>query len=476
MLEKRKTKIIATLGPATASEEQLKRMIEAGMNIARLNFSHGTHEGHRQTFRLIRKLSHQLGKPVAIMQDLQGVKIRTGDVFLDLYAGQEVVVTTSENFEEGQLHVDYPDLHRVLEPGNSILIDDGNLSLEVNQVEGKEVRCSVITGGKVKPNKGINLPGTRLNIPGFTQKDEEDLKLGLELGMDAVAVSFVSNAGDIARVRQAIDQAEVKNCSPILIAKMERADAVQNLEEILEISDGVMVARGDLGVEMQPEKVPIIQKRIIEKANRSRKLVITATQMLDSMISNPRPTRAETTDVANAIFDGTDAVMLSGETAIGKYPIETVEMMHDIICESEQHLKKWGRWQGTESRKYQDDAEAMARAARELAHDRDVAAVVVFTTSGRTARVMSKARPRVPIIGFTPEEETFRRMSFYWGVVPYKIPKAHSIEEMLSHVDTAMVTSTPIKPGQQVVVICGFPVNKSLLPNLALMHTVGEEI
>jgi pyruvate kinase len=475
MLEKRRTKIVATIGPATSSEAQLQKMIQAGMNIARLNFSHGTHEDHKQTFDLIRKLSERLGKPVSILQDLQGVKIRTGDVHLDLTFGEEVVVTTAEEFEEGQIHVDYPELHQYLDPGKLILIDDGNLALEVKHVEGREAVCTVITGGQVKPHKGINLPGVSLDIPGFTEKDEEDLKFGLKLGVDAVAVSFVSSAEDIARVRRAIAQTEVKNCSPLLIAKMERPEAVNNLDSIIEISDGVMVARGDLGVEMQPEEVPIIQKRIIEIANRNRKIVITATQMLDSMIQNPRPTRAETTDVANAIFDGTDAVMLSGETAIGKYPLRTMEMMHNIISKSEEHLKEWGRWRGTPSDQYRDDAEAIAGAARELAHDLNVEAVVVFTSSGRTARVMSKARPRVPIVGFTPEIETYRRMAFYWGVYPNKIPKAHSIEEMLHHVDTAMVAATPIKPGQQVVVICGFPVNKSGLPNLALLHTVGED-
>lgn len=474
MLENRRTKIVATIGPATEDEVQLKRMIQAGMNVARLNFSHGTHEVHEKTYHNLRSLSHRLGKPLAIMQDLQGVKIRTGEVYLELLPGADVTITTREDYEEGQIFVDYPDLHRYLEPGKLILLDDGAMSMRVKEVHGQDAVCEVITGGLLKPNKGVNLPGTDLDIPGFTEKDEQDLKFGLALGVDAVAVSFVSSAADIARVRRAITQTEVRNCSPLVIAKLERPQAVNNLEEIMAISDGVMVARGDLGVEMQPEEVPIIQKQIIESANRNRKLVITATQMLDSMIHHPRPTRAETTDVANAIFDGTDAVMLSGETAIGEYPVETIKMMGAIITESEKHLKEWGRWRGTASQQYQDDAEAIAGAARELAHDLNVAAVVVFTTSGRTARIMSKARPRVPIVGFTPNEETFRRMSFYWGVYPYKIPKADSIEEMLEHVDSAMIASTPIQPGQEVVVICGFPVGRPRLPNLALLHTVGE--
>ncbi len=253
----------------------------------------------------------------------------------------------------------------------------------------------------------------------------------MALGVDAVAVSFVTSAEDISRVRRAISEMADNNTSPIVIAKLERPEALNNLDEIIEISDGVMVARGDLGVEMAPQEVPIIQKKIIQTANRHKKIVITATQMLDSMIHNPRPTRAETTDVANAIFDGSDAVMLSGETAVGEYPIETIQMMEAIICESEKHLKEWGRWQGAVAEQYADDAEAIARAARELAHDLSVSAVVVFTQSGRTARIMSKEMPRVPIVGFTPDDDTFNKMAIYRGVYPYKIKKANSLEEML---------------------------------------------
>ncbi|HKJ26922.1 MAG TPA: pyruvate kinase, partial [Anaerolineales bacterium] len=304
--------------------------------------------------------------------------------------------------------------------------------------------------------------------------DKADLLFGLALGIDAVAVSFVCTPEDIASVQRAIDEAGPLENKPIVIAKLERPEALENLDEILYKADGVMVARGDLGVEMSPEAVPIIQKQIIEKANLNRKIVITATQMLESMIHNPRPTRAEATDVANAIFDGTDAVMLSGETAVGEYPVQTIDMMSTIIIKAEQQSKKWGRWQGTPSEEFQDDAIALTCAARELADDLNVSAVVVFTQSGRTARFMSKANPRVPIIGFTPQETTYRRMAFYWGVYPHKIEFATTMETMLSYVDSAMAATMPFVPGQQVVVICGFPVGSSRPPNLALLHNIGD--
>jgi len=332
-----------------------------------------------------------------------------------------------------------------------------------------------VTGGILKSNKGINLPGTCLDIPSFTPKDEEDLVFGLKHNVDAVAISFVQRASDITLVKEKIRKLAPEKTDTLIIAKMERPEALNNLDEIIDVADGVMVARGDLGVEMPPESVPIAQKRIIEAANKNGKIVITATQMLDSMIHNPRPTRAEATDVANAIFDGTDAVMLSGETAIGKFPKKSVEMMNSIIKESEENLKSWGRWQGTSYAAAGDDAAAITQAAKELAHDLYVAAIAVFTQTGRTARLMSKTLPRVPILGFTPNQRTFRRMTLYWGVFPLMVPFANTMEEMLAHVDAAMIESTPIKPGQQVVVISGFPVGERSLPNFALLYTVGQK-
>jgi len=475
-MEERRTKIVATIGPASEDESTLLKMMHAGMNIARLNFSHGNHEDHEKVYRKLRDLSRRLEKPLAIMQDLQGVKIRVAELPnpVLLKPQDEIILTTALPAAEGKIPVDFPDLHAILKPGRKILLDDGNMELEVRDIQDQDIYCQVMIGGLLQSNKGINLPGTKLDILGFTDKDEEDLKFGLALGVDAIAVSFVCSAADIARVKNAIRQGSSNQHQPLVIAKLERPEALENLEEIIAISDGVMVARGDLGVEMSPEVVPIIQKRIIETANLNKKLVITATQMLESMIGSPRPTRAEANDVANAIFDGTDAVMLSGETAIGAFPVETISMMHAIISKSEEHLKQWGRWQGTPSKRYEDDAIAITGAARELAHDLNVAAIVVFTQSGRTARYMSKAMPRVPIIGFTPDENTFQRMAFYWGVYPNKIAFANTMEEMLDHVESAMIATTPIRDGQQVVVICGFPVGSHKLPNLALLHTIGS--
>ena len=359
-------------------------------------------------------------------------------------------------------------------PKKRILLDDGNLELEVIEKDEKNIKTKVVIGGLLKSKKGINLPGEKINIPAFTEKDEKDLEFGLKLGVDAVAISFVCSADDIAQVRRAINHYSPNEKKTSVIAKLERPEALDNLHDIIEVADGVMVARGDLGIEMAPEQLPIAQKQIIEEANNRGKIVITATQMLDSMINNPRPTRAESSDVANAIFDGTDAVMLSGETAVGKYPIEALRMMEAIIQQTEGHYNEWGHWKGRRSEISADDAIHITQAARELAHDLNVAAIVVFTQSGRTAKLMSKALPRVPILGFTPIEETYRQMVFYWGVTPYLVPQEGDFDKMLSDVDTAMIESTYIKPGQQVVVISGYPVKAMRPPNLALLYTVGQ--
>lgn len=474
----RRGKIVATIGPASQDEHILIQLIEAGINVARLNFSHGKHEEHAEIIKRLREIAHRFGRPIGIMQDLQGPKIRIGTLQvggITLTENDTITLSTISSSINGDvIPVDFPDLPYLVQPGSRILLDDGNLELSCISVNDQTVEAKVLVGGILKSNKGINLPGANLSIPGFTEKDEEDLAFGLEQGVDAVAISFVRTAQDVARVRQAISRLAPDKIDTLIIAKLERPEALDNLDEIIELADGVMVARGDLGVEMPPEMVPIAQKRIIDVANTKGKIVITATQMLDSMINNPRPTRAEASDVANAIFDGTDAVMLSGETAAGKYPLEAVQMMDAIISESEIHLKDWGRWQGTPSEIMGDDATSITRAARELAHDLNVAAIVVFTQSGRTARLMSKALPRVPILGFTPEERAYHRMSFYWGVFPYLVPYADRLEAMLEHVDSAMISSTPIKPGQQVVVISGYPVGAMRLPNLALLYTVGQ--
>ncbi len=475
----RKAKIVATIGPASRDDAILERLVQAGMDVARLNFSHGTQAEHAARTSSLRRITSSLGKSLAILQDLQGPKIRVGALPkpLTLEAGQTVNLypegrTPFPSRKRGpEVPVDFPELFSSVAPGNRILMDDGHIALTVQQADGKTVTAQVETGGVLSSHKGINLPGIRLDIPSFTEKDAQDLAFGLSLGVDAVAVSFVRNAQDVIEVRQAIEKLS-PDASPFLIAKLERPEALDGLEAILSAADGVMVARGDLGVEMAPEDVPGAQKRIIQAANRRGKLVITATQMLESMIHNPLPTRAEASDVANAVFDGTDAVMLSAETAAGEYPVESLTMMDRIVCQAEAGFTEWGHAQVMEAYQH-DDAAAIANAARELAHDRDVAAIAVFTRSGRTAVIMAKARPCVPILAFTPEPRTYQRLAMVWGVTPYIVPFAETVEEMIAHVEAALRSSGIVQPGQQVVLISGFPVGAMCPPNMALLHTVG---
>lgn len=479
----RLAKIVCTLGPSSDSKETIVALISAGMNVARLNFSHGTHEAHGKKIDLIREISEEMGIPVTILQDLQGPKLRIGKLAegsMELQAGDFVSLSSSESYipEEADKFIPFeiPDLHKTLKPGHHILLDDGHLELEVKEVTGERIDAEVILGGILKSNKGVNLPGANLAVSVFTEKDYEDLKFGLQKGVDMVAISFVRCAKDILTTREAIESLadHPKGKKTPIIAKIERPEALQNLVDIMVVTDGVMVARGDLGVEMMPAAVPIAQKEIIACANAHGKLVITATQMLDSMINNPRPTRAEATDVANAIFDGTDAVMLSGETAAGKYPLESVEMMAAIIERAEKDLQKWGKFDYAASLAQQQDALSITRAAKELANDSKVAAIVVFTQSGRTARLMSKARPNVPIFAFTPELETYQQLGLYWGVTPLLVPYADTLETMIKHVETAIATATTLKRGQKVILISGFPVGAFRQPNLALLHTLGD--
>jgi pyruvate kinase len=473
----RHAKIVATIGHASQDEGTITRLLQAGVNVARLNFSHGSHEEHAQRIQLLRRVAKNLDSPLCILQDLQGPKIRTGSLAagsVELNAGQKLVLTTRSVPGDNQtVSVDFPDLPRSVQPGGRILLDDGNLELSVVSVAGDAVETKVVTGGTLKPHKGVNLPRAVLDIPSLTEKDEADLAFGLAQGVDAVALSFVRSAHDITRLRQAILRCCPDGTYTPIIAKLERPEALDNLEEIMRVTDGVMVARGDLGVEMPPESVPIAQKKIIDSANRHARLVITATQMLDSMIHNPRPTRAEASDVANAIFDGTDAVMLSGETAAGDYPVQAVQMMDAIIRQAESNLDDWGHWKGICADATQDDTFFMTLAARELAHDRNVEAIAAFTRSGRTALLMSKTRPGVPVLGFTSDPGTYNRMAMYWGVKPYKVPNVETVRAMLVEAEAAMVASTPIQAGQQVVLICGFPVNQVRPTNMALLHTVG---
>jgi pyruvate kinase len=449
------------------------------MNVARLNFSHGTHEDHAANVARIRRVANRLNRPVAILQDLQGPKIRTGWLQdhqpVELKDGAELVITTRDvPGDVREVNTTYGGLPDDVKAGDRILLDDGLLELRVERVaDGTDVHTRVIHGGLLKEHKGINLPGVLVNTPSLTEKDREDLAFGVQQQVDYVALSFVRRAEDVALIKRALVEVDPRAAKVPIIAKLEKPSALDNLESIVDIADGVMVARGDLGVELSPQQVPIAQKRIIEAANRKRKIVITATQMLDSMIHNPVPTRAEVSDVANAIFDGTDAVMLSGETASGQYPIEAVKMMASIAEEAEAHSGKYTRWE-VPTEVTSDDSIALARAASELAHDREVQAIAVFTLTGRNARVLSKTRPNVPILAFTPDAKTHLRMGLMWGVVPYLVPHADSVETMLAHVEAALLLNSPVRPGQQVILIAGLPPTKLVPANFILLHTVGR--
>jgi len=476
----RKAKIVATIGPASQDEEVLEKLIRAGMNVARMNFSHGTHEQHAERIAILRKVSERLGTSIGILQDLQGPKIRVGDLPepIQLSEGEMVVlyVTGTTPPENGGKHipVDFRQLFDSVRISDKLLLDDGRLTLEVVSVKDRNtLSAKVIVGGPLSSHKGINLPGVRLRIAGFTEKDEADLAFGISQGVDVVAISFVRSVDDVKKVRYAMERFTSGNRMPLLIAKLEKPEALDHLDEILDNVDGVMVARGDLGVELPPERVPVLQKHIIRTANARAKLVITATQMLESMINNPLPTRAEASDVANAIFDGTDAVMLSAETASGKYPVEAVLMMDRIVREAESHFLEWGAEQSVAGFEH-SDAASMARAAQVLANDKNVTAVACFTTQGQTAWLMSKIRPCVPIMAFTPSRETYQRLAFLWGVRPQLVPFSNSLEEMIDHVDSELMRSDVVQIGDQVVLVCGFPVGAVRPPNMALLHTVGE--
>lgn len=473
----RRAKIIATLGPASEDKKTIKNLLTAGMDVARINFSHGDLESHTRVIQTLRETAQELNRPITILQDLSGPKIRTGEIKsgkINLVQGKQLILTTDDILgTEEIVSVNYPDLPQSAEVGSRILLDDGKLELVVKEIKGSQVVTEVVQGGVLKPRKGVNLPGANLTIRTLTEKDLVDLKFGLAHDIDVLALSYVRSANDIERLREEIKKINPDQGGIPIIAKLEHPDAIENLHEIIHTADGVMVARGDLGIEMPPESVPIIQKRIIAVANKHLSFVIIATQMLESMVNNPRPTRAEASDVANAVLDGCDAVMLSGETAIGKFPVKTVQMMASIIQQSEDHSDEWGHsyFDPTEDAIH-DNAVSITRAARELAHDRSVAAIAVFTRSGRTARLMSKARPRVPILAFTPVEKTYHYLSMLWGTTPCLIPQAASIEEMLNHVDTEVIEGTQVKPGQEIVLIAGFPIDKMVPPNMALLHTV----
>lgn len=480
----RRTKIVATLGPSSDTAVVLEELFTSGLDVARLNFSHGTHESHGALIQLIRTTSAKVGKPVSILQDLQGPKLRVGDLPSDsiqLKAGQKIRFVCADGVKKNltingiqTIPLDIPDVFSSMSAGNRVLLDDGKLEMEIIEVGENEALAKVTLGGELKSNKGVNLPGISLDIPGFTEKDHDDLVFGLSQGVDAIAISFVRDAQDIQYVRDAIRSINPEQQNIPIIAKLELPEAIKNLASIVACADGVMVARGDLAVETSAAAVPIIQKEIIEMANRKAKLVITATQMLDSMIHNPRPTRAEASDVANAILDGTDAVMLSGETASGEYPVESVKVMASIILEAEKNMHRWGKFSPFEQINNEDDAMALSLAARELANEQNVSAVAVFTQSGRSAVLQSKARPNIPILAFTPHKSTYQRLGLYWGVIPFLVPFSSTLKDMITHVEETMFKYTDIKEGQKVIIVSGFPIGAMRATNLALLHTIGS--
>lgn len=471
-VRRRRAKIVCTIGPATESEDQIAQLVAAGMDVARINFSHGTQEEHAQSIATIRRVAARAGRSIAVLQDLQGPKMRTGR----LRGGQEVLLKPGQHFAittediEGDsqtVSTTYLGLVRDVRVGDRILLSDGLIELLVEGKAGGVVHCRVVNGGSLGERKGINLPGVPISSPAFTRKDLGDLEFGIRQDVDYVALSFVREPGDLEAAKGILAAHEAN--TPV-IAKIEKPEAVAKLEAILEASDGVMVARGDLGVELPPEEVPMLQKHIIQEANRREKLVITATQMLESMMHHPRPTRAEASDVANAILDGADAVMLSGETAVGEYPIQAAEMMARIILEAEEHMG----YQPLEPHPGSDYSHCIVRAARHIAHENAaVRAIAAFTRSGYTARLVAKERPEVPVIAFTPDEKVLRQLALVWGVEPVLSDFVDSVEEMTALVEKDLVERGVASRGDSVVIVAGMPIGSGSPTNFLKLQLVG---
>ena len=474
----RKAKIVCTIGPATESPDLLDQLITSGMNAARLNFSHGSHESHGRAIKAIRAAAARRHTAVAIIQDLQGPRIRVGPVpaeGIELAPGDRVRLLAGDGGARTHgtgrdIPVTYPHLALDVRPGARILIDDGLVELTVTRIGPGVVECTVVTGGRVAANKGINLPGTRITAPTVTDKDLEDLKFGLAQGVDYVALSFVRAAEDVAAAKKVI--AESGADVPV-IAKIERPEAIAYLESLLDQADGVMIARGDLGVEMGPEAVPLLQKRIIAEGNRRRRLVITATQMLESMTQHPRPTRAEASDVANAVFDGTDAVMLSAETAMGRYPVEAVRVMDRIVRAAEEGIEPGVIRRSDAGSSEVSFPEAICEAASSAAAATGAAAIVAFSESGATARLISKQRPVAPIIAFTPFDPVRQRMALYWGVVPHTMPRIEQTDERVREVERRLQAEELATKGQRIVILSGTLTGQRGGTNLMKLHQIA---
>ncbi|HSC77833.1 MAG TPA: pyruvate kinase [Candidatus Acidoferrales bacterium] len=469
----RKAKIVATIGPASRDPLMLLALLEAGMDAARLNFSHGEHKEHAAVIRDLRKLTTIRERSLAILADLPGPKIRTGKLQdgkpVTLESGQKLTLTGEEIVGNAKrLSINYPHLAADVAPGNRILLADGLIELRVLEKKGKEIVCRVVNGGELGERKGVNLPGARLRISSVTPRDKEHVKFVLEQRVNYIAQSFVRSADDVRELKEIIRRAG--SDTPV-IAKIEKPEALEHLEEILEVADGVMVARGDLGVEMNPEQVPVAQKRIISLANQFRKPVITATQMLESMIQNPRPTRAEASDVANAIFDGTDAVMLSGESASGRYPREAVGMMARIIREVETVAARPVRRRSDGQADIAETVADTVAAATEHLHLRGIA---VFTESGSSARLVSKARPAAPIVAFSPNQDVRRRLALLWGVLPRRIKRIRNVDHLFREAEARLRRERLVAKGDIIAIVAGTPLGARGTTNMVKFHVVGS--
>lgn len=476
----KRTKIVCTLGPASEKEEILRELMLNGLNVARQNFSHGDHEEHKRRMDLVKKLRSELNLPIAIMLDTKGPEIRTKDFengLVELKEGQEFTITTRQDVigNESICAVTYEGLAEDVKIGDTILIDDGLIALDVIEIKDKDIKCIVKNSGIVKNKKGVNVPGVKIQLPAITEKDRSDIEFGISQGIDLIAASFIRKAADVLAIREILEENGATDIQ--IISKIENQEGVDNIDEIIEVSDGIMVARGDLGVEIPAQDVPLVQKMIIRKCNEAGKPVITATQMLDSMQKNPRPTRAEVGDVANAILDGTDAVMLSGETAAGKYPIESVKIMAEIAKKTETS-RDFIEFQKSRANNISKVSvtNAISHATVTTAKDLNATAIITATSSGHTAKAVSKFRPEAPIIAATTKEDVMRKMAVLWGVHPILVNEANSTDEIIEvSVDKALEEKL-INYGDLVVITAGVPVGVSGSTNLIKVHTVGEAV
>ncbi|KAA3620245.1 MAG: pyruvate kinase [Calditrichaeota bacterium] len=473
-LQNRRTKIVCTIGPATESEEMIGQLIDAGMNVARINFSHGTHEEHKAKIHTIRSISEEKGKPVAILQDLSGPKIRIGKIEkgVELHAGQEFTLFAEKELgDQAGAGVSYPEMIYAIQPGHVVLLADGALRLRAQKLKGKNLVCTVEFGGPLSSHKGINLPESSLDISGMTPKDEVDLDFGVKNGVDMVALSFVRRPQDVFKLRNLLYHRGVD--IPVF-AKIEKHEAVQNIDQIINISDGIMVARGDLAVEVPLEQVPIIQKEIISKCNVLGKPVITATQMLKSMVDNPRPTRAEAADVANAMLDGSDAVMLSEETAIGRHPVETVKTMHKILLTAEKTHKS--NWSLTTQKTFGEItvAAAVSHGAVMMAKDLNACAIVTPTSSGSTTRMVARFRPQRPIVALCSNKEVLKKLCVVWGVFPILAEDMNGINDLFELVKKYVKEFGFVKPGDRIIVTAGLPAGSNGKTNVIKVEEISS--